>query len=204
MRIILADDHVIFRDGLKLMLALRPDWQVVGETGDASALRPLVRQLQPDLLIVDYHMPGNNCAAEIAYLKQRHPEIRIVVLTAERSAPLLQQLLAAGADGLLLKDGSGAALLAALERVAAGENTVAASVRELLNDADLGLTSREMQILHLICRGWSNPQIAESMAISPRTVDKHRENILRKFKVNNVVQLANKVRDLNLFSSFAD
>lgn len=201
MRIIIADDHAIFRDGLKLLLATRPQIQLVGEAADAGQLKELVAAHQPELLLMDYNMPGGDSGAVLAYLKQRYPALRIVVLTAERAGPLLKHLLDAGADGLLLKEGSGSALLAAIDRVAAGERVVPDNVRGLIEDSQLALTSREFQVLHLICEGWTNSAIAEHFSLSPRTVDKHRENILRKLEVNNVIQLVNKAKELKLFTS---
>lgn len=206
MRIIIADDHAIFRDGLKLLLGCCPGYQVVAESGEAASLAALVQAHRPDLLIMDYNMPGGDSGAVLAWLKQRYPALQVVVLTAERGAALLQHLEAVGADGILLKEGSGEALLAAIQRVAAGEKVVPPAVRERidqLSQPDLQLTAREFQVLHLLCEGWPNAAIAERFALSPRTVDKHRENLQRKLGVSNVVQLINKARELNLIAGGA-
>lgn len=206
MRIIIADDHTIFRDGLKLLLGCCPGYQVVAESGEAASLQALVQAHRPDLVIMDYNMPGGDSGAVLAYLKQRHPQLKVVVLTAERGGALLQHLEAVGADGILLKEGSGEAMLAAIQRVAAGEKVVPPAVRERidqLSQPDLQLTAREFQVLHLICEGWPNAAIAERFSLSPRTVDKHRENLQRKLGVSNVVQLINKARELDLVAGGA-
>ncbi len=120
MRIMLADDHLIFRQGLQLLLGQCPRYEIVAETGDASAIKTLVQQHQPDLLILDYHMPGSDAGATLAYLKQRYPHLRVVMLTGANSGTVLKQLEDAQADGILLKEGSGEELLSAIRRVAAG------------------------------------------------------------------------------------
>ncbi|WP_374355251.1 response regulator [Chitinimonas sp.] len=197
MRLIIADDHVIFREGLKLLLS-HAGYTVVAEAGDAGSLRELVREHGPELVILDYHMPGNDSAAVLAYLKQRYPELKVIMLTAAQSGTLLKQLADAGADGVLLKEGSATLLLDALRRVLAGERVIAKAATERIKDATVALTAREFQILHLICAGESSTAIAERLTLSPRTVEKHRENLFRKLEVNNVAQLINKAETLNL------
>ncbi|BBL74216.1 response regulator [Methylomagnum ishizawai] len=204
MRIIIADDHMIFRAGLKLLLGQCPDYRIVAETGTAETLKALVREHGPELLILDYNMPGGNVGETLAYLKQRHPELRVLMLTAERSGALLKHLAGLGADGIFLKEGTAEALLAAVRTVGGGGRLIPDNVRERIDQADLNLTAREFQVLHLICAGWANPAIAERFSLSTRTVDKHRENILRKLGVNNVVQLIRKVEALGLFESLPD
>lgn len=199
MRIIIADDHTLFRDGLKMLLAATPGFAVVAETGDAPSLKALVREQKPDLVLLDYNMPGGDSGEVLAYLKQRHPEVRVVILTAERSGTLLRHLAGIGADGILLKEGSAAEMLAAIQAVARGRRVIPDGVRAMIEEASPGLTSREFQVLHLICEGWSNARIAERFALSTRTVDKHRENIARKLGVSNAVQLVNKAKELKLF-----
>lgn len=201
MRIIIADDHIIFRDGLKLLLGTCAEFQIVAEAGDGAALLELVRQQQPDLVILDYNMPGGDSGETLAYIKQRYPEIRVVILTAERSGALLKHLAEAGADGILLKEGSGDAMLAAIRRVGNGSRVIPAEVQARIDEAQFTLTPREFQVLHLICAGWSNAAIAERFSLSTRTVDKHRENIQRKLGASNVVQLINRTKELGLFGA---
>lgn len=201
MRIIIADDHIIFRDGLKLLFTYRGSYQVVAETGDLGELKALVREHQPDMLIMDYNMPGGEGGEVLAYLKHRYPGLRVLVLTAERSGPLLKHLAAAGADGLLLKEGSAEELLAAVQRIAGGGKVLADEARAKIDAVDFELTARELQVLRLIGAGLTNAAIAERFSLSTRTVDKHRENLLRKLGANNVVQLLGKARELRLLES---
>lgn len=198
MRIIIADDHVIFRDGLKLLLATLPGFEVVAETSDAASLKALVASHQPGLVIMDYNMPGGEAGAVLAYLKQRHAGLRVIVLTAERAGALLAHLASVGADGILLKEGSGSEMIAAIRRIVEGERYLPENVRARIAEAQVQLTARELQVLKLVCAGWANSAIAEQFSLSPRTVDKHRENILRKLGVSNVVQLINKAREQGL------
>ena len=189
-RIVLADDHAIFRDGLKLLLGMEPGFDVVGEVGELSHLMDCVRTTQPSAVVMDYHMPGGDASALMAYLGQRHPDIKRVALTAARSGVVLRQLLAVKADAVLLKDCSGAELVACLREVLLqGRTVVAPEVLRLAEAADGGLTRRELQILKLLYDGQSNVAIAQTLSLSPKTVDKHRENIMRKMEVNSLAQL---------------
>lgn len=201
MRIIIADDHIIFRQGLKLLLQSVTGYQVIAEAGDAPELKTLVQQHQPDLVILDYNMPGGGSGDVLAYLKQRYPAMRRIMLTAERSGVLLKHLVDAGADGILLKEGSAEQMLAAIKRVMAGQQVLPDNVLEKIEAAQIELTAREFQVLQMICAGHANAEIAERFALSVRTVDKHRENLLRKLGVNNVVQLLHRAQELRLFES---
>lgn len=192
-RVVLADDHAIFRDGLKLLLALEPDFEVVADTSHLDPVKALVREHNAHLLLIDYHMPGGDSSALIGWLKARHPELKVVALTGSRSGVILQQLIDVQADAVLLKDESGAELIAHLRAVLAGRRIIPTDVRTLAQEAEMPLTRRELQITKLICDGLSNTVIADTLALSPKTVDKHRENILRKLEVSNVAQLVHKV-----------
>lgn|GEM_PF-845447 len=200
----LADDHAIFRDGLKLLLGTEPGFEVVAEVSDLSGLMACVRDTQPDMVVMDYHMPGGDASALMAYLAQRHPHIKRVALTASHSGAVLRQLLDAKADAVLLKDGSGAELIESLRAVLLqGQTVVPAEVRRRVADADIGLTPREWQVLKLLYDGQSNHDIALTLSLSPKTADKHRENILRKMGVNSLAQLFKKVHLLGLLDARA-
>jgi DNA-binding NarL/FixJ family response regulator len=204
-RIVLADDHAIFRDGLKLLLGMQPGFDVVGEVGDLSHLMDCVRTTQPSAVVMDYHMPGGDTSALMAYLGQRHPDIKRVALTAARSGVVLKQLLAVKADAVLLKDCSGAELVACLREVLVhGRTVIAPEVLRLAEAADGGLTRRELQILKLLYDGQSNQAIAQTLSLSPKTVDKHRENIMRKMEVNSLAQLFKTVHARGLLLATSD
>ena len=199
--ILMVDDHAIFRDGLKLLLGMQPEYQVVAECGTLDALLPLVQQHEPQLVLMDYNMPGGNALATLQHLRQRYPALRLVMLTAERGGQLLAQVQQAGADGLLLKEGSAADMLAALQRVLAGQRVISPAASALMQDSQVALTAREYQVLQLICQGWPHADIAAHFSLSVRTVDKHRENLQRKLGASNAVQLINRARELQLFGN---
>lgn len=200
MRIILADDHAIFREGLKLLLHSQLGKEVVAEIEDLDSVKTELQKQQADLLIIDYHMPGGDAAALIAYCKKRYPELKIVALTGAQSGLILKQLVEAKADAVLLKDGASAELLFAIQQAMLGKRYYAEAVKSNIADAEIQLSPRELQILKLIFSGLVNREIADKLALSAKTVDKHRENIMRKLQVNNLVELINKVHQMKLFT----
>lgn len=200
-RLLLADDHQIFRDGLKLLLQTFQHIELVAELCSLAELQQSVKASQPDLLLLDYHMPGGDTSAEITYLKQRQPTLKIIVLTGSQSPQLLQQIEQAQADGILQKNGDARELQQAIHSVMAGQRYIAANVSALLAEAELALTPREFQIMKLVCDGLSNAQIAEALHLSPKTTDKHRENLMRKLNVNNVAQLIKKALQMGITDS---
>lgn len=202
--LLLADDHTLFREGLKLLLGTVPGVRIVAETGELSSLKALVQQHQPDLLLLDYHMPGGDTAALAMYLRQRHPSMRLVMLTGAANPWILRQLVDLGADAVLLKTLDAQALQGSLSEVLAGRQVLPAEVKALLGPQQVDLTRREMQILKLVYDGLSNAAIAELLSLSPKTVDKHRENFMRKMGVSSAPQLVRKVHELRLFEERQD
>lgn len=200
-KVLLADDHAVFRDGIKLLLGHEPGFEVVGEVGTLDGLQALVRQLQPDLLLIDYHMPGGDSSALVNHLKHALPALRIVFLTGSSSGQVLKQLSTVQADGILLKDGSGAELMTQLRAVMGGARVIPPAVAELIDQCEGLLTRREMQIVKLICDGLTNADMAGLLWLSPKTVDKHRENLMRKLDVSSVAQLVRKAQALGWLSS---
>ncbi|MBV1775861.1 response regulator transcription factor [Burkholderiaceae bacterium DAT-1] len=200
MRIIIADDHALFRQGLKMLLSQKPDWQIVAEVGDASTLKQTVQQHDVNMVLMDYQMPGEDSAAVLAWLKKRYPALRVMVVTGIQSGAVLQHLVDAGADGVMLKESEADELLTGISRVAAGHQHICPTARERLRSARVELTAREFQILQAIATGQSSVEIAERLQISSRTVDKHRENLMAKFHVNNAMLLVQAARELQLLA----
>ena len=198
MQILLADDHVIFRQGLKLLLMQQSEFHVVAEAASLDLVQALLQQHQIDLMILDYHMPGGESSAVLAYSKQRYPTLKIIALTGSASGISLKQLQDAKADAVLLKDCSGPELLDAIAQVMAGRVMMSPSVQQLIDSCSSALTAREQQTVQLIYQGLSTAEMATQLNLSPKTVDKHRENLMRKLEVSNVVQLIHKVRLLKL------
>lgn len=199
MRIILADDHAIFREGLKLLLQGQPGNEVVAEVENLEHLKPTLQSQRADLLILDYHMPGGDAAGLLSYCKKRHPALKAIALTGAQSGPILKQLADADADAVLLKDGPTAELLLAIQQVMQGKRYFSEAVKGHIADVELQLSTRELQVLKLIFTGLVSREIADKLALSPKTVDKHRENIMRKLNVTNLVELINKTHQLELF-----
>ncbi|MGZ4968591.1 MAG: LuxR C-terminal-related transcriptional regulator [Methylobacter sp.] len=204
MRIILADDHTIFREGLKLLLHSQHDKKVIAEVENLENLKAEIHKQRADLLILDYHMPGGDAVAVLSYCKKRYPELKIIALTGAQSGQILKQLVNAKADAVLLKDSASAELLLAIQQVMLGKSYFSDTVKTHIADVCLQLSQRELQILKLIFSGLVNREVADKLALSPKTVDKHRENIMRKLQVNNLVELINKVHQLKLFSDVYD
>ena len=201
-RIAIADDHAIFRQGLKLLLQSQANYQVVAEVASLDQVLPTLQAQEVDLLILDYHMPGGESSAVLAYCKQRYPELKIIALTGANSGVIFKQLRDAKADAVLQKEGSAEALLNCLQQVLTGRHQnalLSEEVEEQIAAADTDLTPRELQILALIYQGLATSEIAEQLSLSAKTVDKHRENLMRKLEVNNVVQLIHKVQLLKLY-----
>lgn len=176
-----------------------PGVRIVAETGVLTELKALVQHHQPDLLLLDYHMPGGDTAALAMYLRQRHPAMRLVMLTGATSPWVLRQLIDLGADAVLLKELDARTLQTNLADVLAGRQVLPPEVKALIGQHDVDLTRREMQILKLVYDGLSNAGIADLLSLSPKTVDKHRENLMRKMGVNSAAQLIRKVHEMQLF-----
>ncbi len=201
-RVAIADDHAIFRQGLQLLLQSQTGYQVVAEIASLDQVLPTLQTQAVDLLILDYHMPGGESSAVLAYCKQRYPELKIIALTGANSGVIFKQLRDAKADAVLQKEGSAEALLSCLQQVMAGQHQktlLSEEVQAQIAASETDLTPSELQILALIYQGHATNDIAEQLSLSAKTVDKHRENLMRKLEVNNVVQLIHKVQLLKLY-----
>jgi len=202
LRVLIADDHGIVRDGLRLLLSTLDGIEVVGEAADGMRLQALLQDQRADLLLLDLNMPGLNRLQFIHELRQRHPRLKILVLTANTETATVRSVLDAGVHGYLSKGEDTAELLEAIEALRGGQQYLARSLRMLLDstptraqsDADLlsavELTRRERQILILAAQGRSAREIAEQFSISPLTVRKHRENLMRKLDLHSTAELA--------------
>ncbi len=206
-RIMIVDDHPLFRDGVRLFLETEPALLVVGEAESAEAALPLVDTLTPDIVLCDINLPGEDGLTLARRLRQLYPLIGIVMVTLYLEESRLLTAIRAGAAAFLTKDGSGAELLDTIARVARGEYPindrvqdspeVAARLLEAFRDLDKPattaqilspLTPREQQILTAIARGQSNKEIGRTLTISAQTVKNHVTAILRKLAVNDRTQ----------------
>lgn len=202
LRILLGDDHTLFRHGLLKILEARADWTVVAEAGDG---RESVRQavaLKPDVAVLDIGMPLLNGIEATRQIVRRLEQIAVLILSMHADEPYIMQALEAGAKGYLLKDSAGTDLIRAIEIVATGKSFFSPAVSKVLLDdyvrrlADAGVTDRfqtlserEREVFQLIAEGHTNKTIADLLSVSPTTVETHRAHILRKLDVHNTAEL---------------
>lgn len=189
---VLADDHQLVREGIRMLLESQPGFSVIGETSDGLQVADLVARLKPDVLVVDLVMPGLGGLDVAREVARRTPRTRIVILSMHSSDAFVVQALRSGASAYVLKDLSGADLVQAIRQVLAGrrylspplsENAIEAYVKRAEGaEVDIydTLTSREREVLHLAAEGLSNPAIGERLGISPRTAETHRTHVMQK------------------------
>ncbi len=191
-RVIIVDDHGMVRKGLTAYLNNRPDMIVVGEGRDGREAVNLCEQLHPDVILMDLVMPEMGGVAATHAIHQRWPKVQIIALTSFQEKELVQDALQAGAIGYLLKNVTGDELAQAICRAYAGKPTLAPEAIQALiqtnaEESILGkdLTRRELEVLALLVKGYSNPDIAESLVVSRATVKVHVGNILSKLSASN-------------------
>ncbi|WP_267926845.1 response regulator [Desulfolithobacter dissulfuricans] len=204
-RIILADDHGLIRQGIKSIIMQESSFEVMGEAADGHELLKLLEQDQPDMIILDISMPRLNGLEVLGKLRELYPEIRILILTMHRNSQYFYHTISAGAHGYLMKDDSDTELLNAIRTVQEGRiymspqlaqevtNEMITAFREKRDVQPVPLTDREKQVLHLVVKGYTSKKMAELLCLSPRTIDHHRANLLRKFKMKNTIDLVNYV-----------
>ncbi len=188
MNLAIVDDHDIFRQSLALLLSQKGGHNVVGTFSSANALLSWDGQI-PDVILLDYHMPENNALQLLAQLQEQWPKVPVVFLTGTGSAAVLRQVVSSSAAGVLHKRDSAETILDLLKHVGAGRRVVSPEIRAQLDDVDCGFTGRELEVLSCLMQGRSAEEIAESLHISRRTVEKHKENMMRKAELHNLAQL---------------
>jgi NarL family two-component system response regulator LiaR len=199
-RILIADDHAVVREGLRTLISTKPGLEVIGEAADGAEAVDQVCSLNPDVILLDMVMPRKNGLEAINEIKQKNPEVRILVLTSFDDDERVFSAIKAGALGYLLKDSSPQQLLQAINDVYYGRSSLHPAIalkviRELNQPTDLPpteepLTAREMETLRFIAQGLTNLEISEKLNISERTVGKHVSNILDKLHLANRTQVA--------------
>jgi NarL family two-component system response regulator LiaR len=199
-RVLIADDHAIVREGLRALIDTEPGLELVGEAGDGVEAIRLARSLKPDVLLLDLLMPRKDGLEVIAEIKQHELETRILVLTSFAEDEKVFPAIKAGAQGYLLKDTTPHSLLQAIRDVYHGESSLHPTIaRKLIGElhrpsspppAGEELTEREVEVLSLVAQGLSNQEIADRLVVSERTVRKHVSNILGKLHLANRTQAA--------------
>ena len=213
-RVVLADDHVFVRDGIKSLLETEVNIEVVGEATDGLEALKMVETHQPDLLILDIRMPNLTGIEVVEKLRGQNNTVKIIMLSMHESEEYVLKSIKAGTDGYLLKGSSKEEFLKSLHTVANGgkyfsgdissiligqlsNSTVAIETKQTL-DEELLITKREKEILKLLLSGKGNKEIAEALDISKRTAEVHRFNLMKKLKVKNLMELSNKATEYAL------
>jgi DNA-binding NarL/FixJ family response regulator len=196
-RILLADDHTMVRQGFRMILAAQPDMEIVGEAGNGREAIELTEELHPDVVVMDVAMPELNGIEATRRITTSSTSTRVLALSMYKDSVYVREILRAGARGFLLKDAIDRDLLAAVRAVAAGEGYLSPAVSEaVLSDyrrhvtdpLDL-LSSREREVLQLIAEGKTNKDIATALELSVYTVDAHRGHIMDKLNLHSVSEL---------------
>lgn len=202
MKVLIVDDHVIVREGLRALLETQPDIKIVGEAANGQEALNKVVEVKPDIVLMDITMPGINGLEATRQIKQRNPDVKILVLTVHEGDEYFFKMLTAGASGYFVKGGSSSELVSAMRIVRQGDVYLYPTVAKKLlgeylqrvrtgnNKKDYnGLTNRERQVLKLIAEGDSNQKIAELLVLSPTTVQTHRTHIMAKLGIHNRTEL---------------
>lgn len=199
-RILLVDDHAVLRAGIHVLLETQPDLEIIGEAGDGREAVRRARELQPDVALLDIAMPGLDGLTAAREIKQTCPNTRILFLTQHENKEYVLPALRLGASGYVLKRAEGDELITAIRTVHAGgtflDPAIAGAVvgemtrdRKTVADPFDSLSEREREVLVMLARGDTYQQIAEALFISPKTVDYHRANLMRKLGLSNRAEL---------------
>jgi two-component system response regulator NreC len=193
-RIVLADDHVVVRSALRMLLEAEPEFEVVSEAGDAEEAARKVRGHHPQVLVLDINMPGGSGLAAVPKIREESPETQVVVLTMQNEPAFAREAMQAGALGYVLKEAADAQLVQAVRMAAAGETYLQPELgARLAAEPDGGtpddLSERELEVLRLIALGHTNSEIAEQLFLSVRTVESHRAHIQQKLRLTTRSEL---------------
>ncbi len=210
-RILIADDHSVIRAGLRTILSTQPDLEIVGEAADGNEALRLANELQPDVILTDISMPGpvGGGIAVARRLKETLPAIRVLILTVHEDEGLLREAIRAGAAGYIVKRAAETELISAIQAACRGDLYVHPSMTRVLfkepatlpvskpMPAEL-LTPREIDVLRLLAKGYTNRQIADVLCLSMRTVEGHRASLMSKLNVHSRVELTSFAEENDL------
>ena len=198
-RILIVDDHTILRDGLQALLSSEDDFDVIGTRSDGKQAVKAAGELKPDLILIDLTMPHTDGIEAISQVRRRHPAIKLVALTFHNEDKYIHATLQAGADAYVLKDDSRSELFTALRSVLSGNSYLSPSICNRVVAGYLAggdpaddtpsweiLTPREREVLKLIAEGNRTRDIATYLSLSPKTVEKHRTNLMKKLNLHSV------------------
>ena len=213
-KIVIAEDHTILREGLRLLLSSNPDFHVVGEARDGLEAIRAVDALKPDLILMDLSMPRMDGVGAIKEIKKQSPSTKILVLTAHKTEGHILTALKTGADGYILKDATYSELMLAIDNIFSGRSYLSPGISEKVIEGYLEarktvksstswdtLTKREREILKMIAEGYKNKEIADYLCVSSKTVEKHRANLMKKLDIHNASSLKALALEKGLITS---
>lgn len=199
-RVLIADDHSMVREGLKQLIELESDIEVIGQAGDGDEAINMVHDLKPDVLLLDINMPKINGLEVLEILKEENDEVKILILTIHNEIEYLYRAVEIGVNGYVLKDSESDVLIKAIRSINNGESYIQPNMASLLFKKINGeldnqikhnkLTKREIEVLKLITQGLLNKEIADLLCISEKTVKNHVSNIFKKIEVSDRTQAA--------------
>ena len=195
--IILVDDHKLLRAGLKNIIEQRSNMHIIGEASDGREAIKICSKLLPDVLVIDVAMPGLNGIEAAKQIQKNHPNIKIIGLSMHSSKQFIQGMFKAGAFGYLLKDGDADELIIAITKVMENKKYLSKDINQefltLLRNGEtiekVKLSTREKEVLQLIAEGKSSKEIGEILFLSPKTIDVHRNNIMKKIDLHTIPEL---------------
>lgn len=206
LKILLAEDHRILREGLKRMIDEQPNMEVVGEADDGIAAWQKACELEPDLILMDVSMPRMNGADATSKIRELCPQVKVIALTAHRASAYLSQMLKAGASGYVLKQAAFDELLDAILTVSKGGRYIDRASQEVMVNAPpenitwkgdpqgKPLSEREIQVIALVANGYTNKEIANKLAISVKTVESHKANSMQKLDLKSRAEIVDYAR----------
>lgn len=201
MRIVLVDDHEIVREGMCALLQRCPDIEVVGQAGDGRTAVALVQKLQPDIVIMDIGMPNLNGIDATQQMLAENPHLKILALSTHSDAWMVAKMIRAGAKGYMLKESAFSELANALQAIMEGKTYLCSKIASVVFTdyvnmltnpnwaAGEPLTAREREVLQLVAEGHTTRQIAKILGLSPKTVDSHRDHIMKKLNIRTIAGL---------------
>lgn len=210
-KILIADDHAMIRDGVKNLINQHIEYSVIGEATNGNEALSLYRSLKPDLLILDISLPDVNGMEVSRQLLEEFPQASIIVLSMYDGEDYISRCLEIGVKGYVVKNESGSELENAIRSVLKGNNYFSRQAQNVIfkkysqhvgkkkqREEVIKLTQREMEIVKLISEGYTSQQMADKLFISPRTVETHRANLMKKVGVRNAIELVKKLQNLQL------
>lgn len=203
MNILIADDHELVRKGLRAVLETQPGWRVCGEAVNGRQAVERARELQPDVIVMDFSMPELNGLEATRQIRKALPKVEVLILTVHASEQLVGEVLAAGARGYILKADTSRLLVAAIESLAQHKPFFTGTASEVVLGGFLRpgqpvrsesrnlprLTAREREIVQMLCEGRTNKEVATALGVSVKTIDAHRANIMHKLNLRSVTEL---------------